>query len=114
MEGCTCRRVVLAVEPPLLSDTLTAALESAGHFEVVRADAVEAGVFDAAVVTVGLPEAIRADVVIELPHNDCYGQSVVRTPLTEHPIELTTVAELLDLIQSLPERLAAESDSLRH
>lgn len=63
-------RVAIAVEPTILGDALADVLLGAGVDDVVnlRTDADEAtATFDAALVTVVLPDDVDADVVIELP-----------------------------------------------
>lgn len=69
-------RVAIAVEPTILGDALTAVLREVGLDDVVNlrhpddpgeGDDADARGFDAAVVTVVLPDSVDVDVVIELP-----------------------------------------------
>ena len=64
-------RVAIAVQPTILGDALAAVLRDAGVDEVVNLregePADDAPHFDAAVVTIVLPDAVDADVVIQLP-----------------------------------------------
>lgn len=62
-------RVAIAVEPTILADALADVLLGAGVDDVVnlRTDADDTTCFDAALVTVVLPDTVDADVVIELP-----------------------------------------------
>ena len=58
----------------MLGELLTRLLDKAGQDEVVRLDPEGdddvAGDYDAAIVTIRLPDDVRADLVIELPGND--------------------------------------------
>jgi hypothetical protein len=64
-------RVAIAVEPTILGDALTAVLREVGVDDVVNLrdphEMPTTADFDAAVVTIVLPDSVDAEVVIELP-----------------------------------------------
>ena len=96
------RRVVIAVEPRLLADTLVRALERPDVHIVVTLDPApdEAAVqpFDVAVVTDDLPAGVRADVVLRLSGTADMTDGSVTTVDGTQPAAL---GDLTGLLQTL-------------
>ena len=95
----------------MLGELLTKLLDKAGQDEVVRVDPEGdrdlAGDYDAAIVTISLPDAVHADLVIQLPGNDSgHHRSTVIDHDQRETIDLDGTNRLLDL---LDERCATES-----
>ena len=96
-------RVLLAVEPLLLEGALFELLEKAGVDDVVTMGddpaADLSGHYDAAVVTLTLPDGLDADLVIELP--DAGGNSgegrVVRAGAAQ-PVAIGSATEIISLL----------------
>ncbi|HVF75915.1 MAG TPA: hypothetical protein VM938_12785 [Acidimicrobiales bacterium] len=62
-------RIAIAVEPAILADALAEVLRYADVDDIV--DLRDHPHVDAALVTIGLPNDVDAEVVIELPNADC-------------------------------------------
>lgn len=96
------RRVVIAVEPRLLADTLVRALERPDVHIVVTLDSApdEAAVqpFDVAVVTDDLPAGVSADVVLRLSGTADMTDGSVTTVDGTQPAAL---GDLTGLLQTL-------------
>lgn len=94
-------RVAIAVEPTILGDALADVLRDAGVDDVVnlRDTAPALGAFDAAVVTLVLPDEVDADVVIELPGTPT-GNGVTRVKVRGHTarVPVRAVADILRLL----------------
>lgn len=92
------------MEPTILGDALTDVLRHAGIDEVVNLrDAEPApeapGAFDAAVVTVVLPEDVNADVVIELPGTSSGdGETRVKVGGRTARVPVRAIADILRLL----------------
>lgn len=94
-------RVAIAVEPTILGDALTDVLRDAGIDEVVNLrDAVPTpGPFDAAVVTLVLPDDVDADVVIALPGTATGdGETRVKVGGRTARVPVRAVADILRLL----------------
>jgi DNA-binding response OmpR family regulator len=99
------KRILVAVEPPLLADTLADLLRRAGldDVDVVGPDAAEAtlagGHYDGAVVTITLPKGSGADVVITLPDAEgSAGTGRVATGDGEAEVRIDDAVELIELL----------------
>jgi hypothetical protein len=87
----------------MLGEMLARLLDRAGQDEVVRLDpgdaAEAAGDYDAAIVTIHLPDDVHADLVIELPSND---SGTSRGAVIDHDhrevIDLDGTNRLLDVL----------------
>lgn len=94
-------RVAIAVEPTVLGDALTDVLRDAGVDEVVnlRDTQPAPGAFDAAVVTIVLPEDVNADVVIELPGTSTGdGETRVKVGGRTARVPVRALADILRLL----------------
>ena len=96
-------RVAIAVEPTILRHALTDMLREAGIDDVVDLQAdkepADENAFDAAVVTVFLPDDVAADVVIQLPDTSTgHGETQVRVA---GRVARVSVHELGDLLRLL-------------
>lgn len=96
-------RVAIAVEPTILGDALTDVLKGAGVDEVVnlRPDAPPhvPETFDAAVVTIVVPDNVNADVVIELPDTPTgHGDTRVRVNGRSARVPVHAVEDILRLL----------------
>lgn len=96
-------RVAIAVEPTILGDALTAVLREVGVDDVVNMRDSEVAErpppFDAAVVTIVLPDAVEADVVIELPGTDT-GEGLTNVRHEDH-CDTVDVRGLDDILRLL-------------
>lgn len=109
-------RVVLAVSPTLLAETLARALADHGDLEVVICLDLEAGAdaaatrptrYDVGVVTDELPEGIDVEVLIRLPGPATGGLGRVRTGGGERDVILTDVDAVRRLIDDVRPRREA-------
>lgn len=96
-------RVAIAVEPTILGDALTEVLTSVGVDEVVNLRAEPSPPvpesFDAAVVTIVLPDNVNADVVIELPGTPTgHGDTNVRVEGRTARVAVRAVEDILRLL----------------
>ena len=95
-------RVAIAVEPKILGDALTDVLQGAGVDDVVNLRAVESlptGSFDAAVVTIVVPDHVDAEVVIELPGTPTgHGETRVRVGGRSASVPVRAVEDILRLL----------------
>jgi hypothetical protein len=94
-------RVAIAVEPTILGDALADVLRGAGVDEVVNLRETDAptGAFDAAVVTLLLPDDVDADVVIELPGSPAgRGETHVRVHGRSARVSISDVEDILRLL----------------
>jgi hypothetical protein len=99
------RRVLVAVEPRVLGDVLARLLRH-DHVDVdalaVDGGEVEppaAGHYDAAVVTITLPDSVTADVVLELPDTlGNAGEGRLRQDAATTPVPVDGPAAIIDLI----------------
>ena len=102
------RRILVAVEPAILGDSLAGVLGDRGD----RVDVIDlrdpqapvpTGHYDAAIVTISLPDGIDADVVIELPdHQGGGGTGSVQRGLVTARVELDGIDDLLGVLGSMP------------
>lgn len=97
-------RVAIAVEPTILGDALADVLLGAGVDDVVNLrtaadDAADAAGFDAALVTVVLPDDLDADVVIELPDTPT-GAGATRVSVRGHHavVPVTALDDVLGIL----------------
>jgi formylmethanofuran dehydrogenase subunit A len=104
----TRRRILLAVEPRVLEGALAAILERLDLDDVVQLhDDGRAGAYDAAIVTITLPDDIRSDFVITLP--DTVGEAALGRVTVDgqsSDVALPTHNEVIDL---LDEQLPAQA-----
>jgi hypothetical protein len=96
-------RVAIAVQPTILGDALTSVLRDLDVDEVVNLrephDTAPPADFDAAVVTIVLPDAVDADVVIELPDTPTGdGPTTVRHHDRCETVAVTALADILRLL----------------
>jgi hypothetical protein len=95
-------RLGLAVEPAMFGQALASALQEVDVDDVVHLDSLPAGraqEFDAVVATVGLPEGVRAPVVIRLPHDSGgRGRAVVEAGGERAEVEIDRLTALLGVL----------------
>ena len=106
MSSSPPRRLLVAVSPRLLGDTLARALATATSFEVVvyTEDGVAApgdanGAFDLAVVSGDLPQGVTVDIVLSLPDTPTgAGIGRVRSGLSERDIVVDDIGAIQRVI----------------
>lgn len=101
------QRVAIAVKPTILGDALETILRSSGIDEVVNLHddpASGGGVYDAAVVTIVLPDGVDADVVVELPADATgNGTVTVRSHGVAHPVQIDNIGDIVRLLNDATE-----------
>ena len=96
-------RVLIAVEPFVLGEALAGLLAEAGDDVVVlepeQSPATVTGDYDAAIVTIVLPDDVSADVIIELPdHEGNRGTGTLRRGTEVQPVVIESLDDLLGLL----------------
>ena len=96
------RRVIIAVRPRLLEDTLVRALARPDIEVVVQPDVSTGSQYDVAVVMDDLPDGVTAQVVIRLPQDTAAEQGSITPPRGTEP---ASVVDLAGLLQALDDFL---------
>ena len=102
-------RVLVAVQPVVLEGALAAILERIGLDQVVQFHTVEqidrAAVYDAAIVSAGFPDEVRAWVTITLPDTQVSGGGPgstrpghITAPGTSQPVDIRDQRQIIDLL----------------
>lgn len=92
------RRIMVAVNPRLLADTLVRALARPDVEVVLDPEDDRAGTYDLAVVSSALPPAITAEVVVTLPDPAAGTQGSITTVEGTEPAVLGDLASLLEAL----------------
>ncbi|HMC52434.1 MAG TPA: hypothetical protein VKI64_06705 [Acidimicrobiales bacterium] len=96
-------RLAIAVEPAVFGHTLASALEELDVDEVVHLDHLSrgrAGIFDAAVVTIGVPVGLRASVVIGLPQDGGNRPAFVEARGRRAEVSIDRLTSLFDVLDT--------------
>lgn len=92
------RKVIIAVRPRLLEDTLVRALAGPDIEVFVQSDSATGSQYDIAVVMDDLPDGVTAQVVVRLPEDAAVEQGSITTPRGTQPASMVDLAGLLQAL----------------
>jgi hypothetical protein len=99
--------VLVAVEPRLLGDSLSMALDRTGEWDILqlhRPGRLATEAVDAVIITAGVASIVRSDIVIELPDLSLPGRvGFVEIHGHRHRTSLPTISAIIDALRRAEE-----------